>query len=536
MKSRKKLFWQSKILLLLLLLCFQPDPSFGKKKAQPVDRSIHNVPYRDSIRQVRFNEVDFIIEQIEKTYVSGHRGMSDAEWNRRKKLVYKVLDKIYFYDNEYLFALRYLGSLKQDAHFSFPDDGMLNRGYAFSKNDTIFPLWVHTWKDGTVYNIKDYTGVIPKHAEIITVNGYSAKNMALSNRAMAPGEQANAMAMMNAKYEADPCSWPNFSNYLFAERINYRFKVVYRALEKEEPDTVILRGISRGDKYKLFKKQGDKRLSKKMHGFPLKPIVYTHAGDGIGVLTIHSFWGKRWSAMLLFGKDWRYKRLLRQAMRRIDKDQIQNLVIDISLNPGGMTENVYYTLNYLTDKTIDIRHIYHVTDNNRELMQANMTRSPELSQADREYLVGYMDSLPDGRVFCTDTVRRLQYIPTQPKHRFNGNVYLLTGNQTYSAAQMFARYCQTLGIGQTAGAHCGGYNDITGNAAHVTLLSLRWAKLEVPFSVNRICKEDDPYDYPTVDFPIEIRFEEWLNQEDHSRNRLIEIIRNQEKTLSTSPN
>lgn len=58
MKSRKKLFWQSKILLLLLLLCFQPDPSFGKKKAQPVDRSIHNVPYRDSIRQVRFNEVD----------------------------------------------------------------------------------------------------------------------------------------------------------------------------------------------------------------------------------------------------------------------------------------------------------------------------------------------------------------------------------------------------------------------------------------------------------------------------------------------
>ena len=102
--------------------------------------------------------------------------------------------------------------------------------------------------------------------------------------------------------------------------------------------------------YRQFKKSGDKRKVKSEIGFGKKPIVYENLGDGIGVLSINSFWGKRWSSMLLFGKDWRYKRLLRRAMRRIDRDNIKDLIIDVSLNCGGMTENVYYTLNYFTDK------------------------------------------------------------------------------------------------------------------------------------------------------------------------------------------
>ena len=77
-----------------------------------------------------------------------------------------------------------------------------------------------------------------------------------------------------------------------------------------------------------FKKSGDKRKVKSEIGFGKKPIVYENLGDGIGVLSINSFWGKRWSSMLLFGKDWRYKRLLRRAMRRIDRDNIKDLIIE----------------------------------------------------------------------------------------------------------------------------------------------------------------------------------------------------------------
>lgn len=74
---------------------------------------------------------------------------------------------------------------------------------------------MQTWKDGTVYNVKDYTGVVPPHARILSVNGRSAREMALENRSIAPGEEVYAMAWMNAVDEAGSRSWPNFANYLF---------------------------------------------------------------------------------------------------------------------------------------------------------------------------------------------------------------------------------------------------------------------------------------------------------------------------------
>ncbi len=75
----------------------------------------------------------------------------------------------------------------------------------------------------------------------------------------------------------------------------------------------------------------------------------------------------------------------------------------------------------------------------------------------------------------------MRYLPQRPTHGYDGEVYVLTSHQTYSAAQMFARYCQVLGIGKVAGQHCGGYNAVTGNAARVELPVSRWMQFQVPF-------------------------------------------------------
>ena len=492
--------------------------------------------YSDSVKYICNDEIAFIIDHIENTYISGRRGINDEEWNKNKSIIYSQLQNFFDKGMEgyYVYVWRYLNLLKDDAHFKFPDDGMFNRWGYFKKDDYLFPLWVQTWKDGSVYNVKDYKGVIPRFAQILSVNGRSAKEMALMNRAIGPGEEANAMAMMNAKYEANPASWPNFANFLFMEGIRAPFEVVYIRPDNNRQDTVILGNISREEMYRQFKKSGDKRKVKSEVGFGKKPIVYENLGDGIGVLSIKSFWGKRWAAMLLFGKDWRYKRLLRRAMRRIDRDNIKDLIIDVSLNGGGMTDNIYYTLDYFTDRPIEMNSVYHVTDNNRELIQTNIERSETIKESDRERLVEYVGILESGTVFCTDTVCDLQYLPSRPKHGFGGNVYVLTGHQTYSAAQMFARYCQTLGIGPTAGQHCGGYNEITGNAASETLPRLSYLEFKVPFGSVRINKNDDPYDYPPVDIPIDHPFEEWLKRENRSLDRLIGMIRNGTAAASAS--
>ena len=115
--------------------------------------------------------------------------------------------------------------------------------------------------------------------------------------------------------------------------------------------------------------------------------------------------------------------------------------------------------------------------------------------------------------------------PTQrPTHGYDGEVYVLTSHQTYSAAQMFARYCQVLGIGKVAGQHCGGYNAVTGNAARVELPVSRWMQFQVPFREEVISPDDEPYAYPTVDIPIEHPFEEWLHRENRSLERLLRMI------------
>jgi hypothetical protein len=508
-----------------ILLAVVTLPLYGQVTDEPID----------SLYQVGLSDLEFHFDKIENDYVSGRRGLSDEEWNRGVERVHTELDLFFFGDEgqgSYVYIWRYLNLIKDDAHFKFPDTGMYNRWEYFKKEDHIFPLWVQTWHDGTVYNEKDFTDKIPRYAQIHTVNGHSAKDMALLSRALAPGEEANAMAMINYRYEARPLSWPNFTNHLFMEGISAPFEVVYSLPDSDRQDTVVLNGITREEKHKLTK-----RIPRRARGLsPGKPVVYENIDESIGVLSLNSFWGKRWSALILFSKDWRCKRLLRGAMRRIDRNGIENLIVDVSRNSGGMTENVYYTLNYFTDKAVDMNKVYKVTDASREMIRTNISNSPEIAENDRERLIGYVGGLESGTVFSTDTLCNLKYLPDNPKRRFKGNVYVLTSPITYSAGQMFAQYCQTLEIGLTAGQHSGGYRAITGgNLAKITMPLMSRFEFGVPFGMEKV-EEGDPYDYPEVDIPIDHPLDEWLKRENHSLERLIEIVKSgdmETTTLST---
>lgn len=53
-------------------------------------------------------------------------------------------------------------------------------------------------------------------------------------------------------------------------------------------------------------------------------------------------------------------------MAWVSRHKIDTLILDISNNSGGMTDNVYLTLNYFTKKTVDANRAYRVNDGNRE--------------------------------------------------------------------------------------------------------------------------------------------------------------------------
>jgi hypothetical protein len=525
-------------------------PGYTQVAPMPTD-SIAKVAILDSLQKTLYF-IDSVgphwksiagmgVYHIEHTYISGRRGMSDQEWDRRTQL---ILEKVNQHDDHnwwQIYAARYLGLLMHDAHFKFPDGGQLNRSRFFKETDTIFPIWVKTWKDGSVYCVKDYSGEIPRNARILSVNGHSANEIALINRAIGPGEEANTMAMMNAQYEPDPKYWNNFTNYLFYEGINAPYEIVYTPQGSIKADTIVLEGIVRDDRFKQYKRSGDKYKNEAtiLH-LPngMKAVEYENRGGGIGVLSLNSFWGTNVIELLILRKDSRYKKQLKRAMRRVQKDGITDLVLDLSKNTGGMGENVYFTLDYFTDKPVTHNQIYHITDLNRDLVKMNISNSREISEVDRDSLINYIDKLTSGTVFATDTVCRFSYIPSSPKHKYDGNVYLLTGPMTYSAAQVFTQYCQKLEVGPVAGEHSGGYTEITGgNTMQIPQPThLQWLRLAVPFSATRIFENEDPYDYPPVDIPIEQPFEEWLEGENHNLDRLIELIRSGNISTIDKPN
>ncbi len=529
MKTGKIMFVRKFFISLSLLGILLPASGFCKKKdvaPLPVMDSIQAARFMDSIHRLYLNEVNFIIDHIENTYISGRRGMSDEEWNRRVEI---ARSKAVQSNNkwEYLYNWCYLGALIQDQHFDFPDKGMYNRYRIFLESDSILPLWVQTWKDGTVYNVKDYTGVIPARAHILSVNGLDAQKTALEKRMMSPGEEAYAMAWMNASEEPDPRGWNAFANFFLMHGHQPPFKVVYKAQGSDRPDTVVLNGMARGDIYKEFKKSGDRHRVRVSRGGHLRPIKYRNMKHGIGVLSINGMWGKRYAPLILFHRDWRYPRMLRRAMRRIDRDKIENLIIDLSICPGGMDQNIYKTLDYFTNRPVDRTEIYRVTDDNREIVQALMSNDLLTPKADRRRLSDLVGGMKSGTLFRTDTLFSMQYQPRPRKHSYRGNVYILTGYPTYSAAQILVQYFQHLGIGRVAGQHCGGFTEVTsGSAPNIPLPRNSDMPFWVPVGKLALFSgREDSYRYPPVDIPIDHPFEEWLKGENHSLDRLIEMIR-----------
>lgn len=487
----------------------------------------------DSIRRNYHEEVDFIIHKIESTYVCGRRGMSDEEWDKRVKMIHDKVGSCNPKSLEYWCALRYIGLLINDGHFQFPDGGVYNRCGTFKKEDIIFPIRVKTWKDGSVYIVRDYTETIPKDAEIISVNGRLAKEMALLNRLLAPEEDLYAKEWINVYHEPEPQRWNNFTNFLFMEQIKPPYKIKYILPSSTQIDTVTIDGMQREAIFKIYKKSGDKRAAARAKGgdFFSKAIRYKKIDDDLAVLTINSFWGRNLIEILLFRKDWTYGRQIKRTMRKLYRDDVENLIIDVSLNPGGMADNLYKTLNYFTDEPIDASTRYTVTDDNRKITKIramnSVTKILGISKEDKKRLGAFIDSLPSGTSFTTDTLYKVQYTPNSPKQRYRGNVYLLTSNITFSAGQLFAQYFKEFKIGQVAGQPCGGYSVITGgNTDRATLPSYAsFIPLEIPTTLNKKHLGINQYEYETVDLKIGRSFDEWLKDERNSLDKLIEIVK-----------
>lgn len=481
-------------------------------------------------REQRFKEVGYIIKQIDSVYIYGRRGISDQEWEERTKLLYQKVENAENW-NEYYYALRYVGLLIEDAHFNYPDAGNYNRSQIFQKTDTIFPIRVKAWTDGTAYVKRDYSGTIPENARIVSVNGHSARELVHLNRSLLAGEERGRRHRNGGP---DPRHWTNFTNFLFMEGITAPYRVEYTAPGSERIETVTLPGMARETAVKAFTKTGDDKERVWNLLFGEKVVSYEKVGQNTAVLTIDSFWGGNLFGALIFKKDRKYGRQLRRAMARVHRDKIDTLIIDVSENPGGMIDNMYKTLDYFTEKSVDANTVYLVNDGNRDKIQAVISKLPYkllgLGKDQLQELMDAVDGVESGSYFATDDGPfDLKFTPrAELKHRYRGTAYLLTSVHTYSAGQLFAQRFKELEIGLIAGQPCGGYSSISGgNAQMIAMPYATRLTMRVPYSGLRNDVREPRFDYETVNIPIEeISFEEWLaDGENDNRAKFLRLLR-----------
>lgn len=139
------------------------------------------------------------------------------------------------------------------------------------------------------------------------------------------------------------------------------------------------------------------------------------------------------------------------AFAEIKESRIKNLVIDIRNNGGGRSIVVDSLMNYITDKAYS------------QYKKIEIRISPELRE---HYKERYPDRLDWINSYAIDDLVVPKSNLTKPQNknlRYNGNLFLLTNNTTFSAAATFAGIFKELELGTIIGEETGGTIDYYGD-------------------------------------------------------------------------
>ena len=124
-------------------------------------------------------------------------------------------------------------------------------------------------------------------------------------------------------------------------------------------------------------------------------------------------------------------RFFRQSFRELSEKRVQNLIIDVRTNGGGDATNSTLLTRYLIDKKFKVadslyairRHSKYDRYIQNSFLYRILMGVVSSKRADGKYHFGYFE--------------RHVFSPIR-QHHFNGQVYILTGGNSFSATCLFA--------------------------------------------------------------------------------------------------
>lgn len=211
---------------------------------------------------------------------------------------------------------------------------------------------------------------------------------------------------------------------------------------------------------------------------------------------------------------------IRQSFRKLRKQQVPNLIIDIRNNRGGKIRLSTLFTKFIREKPFRVADSVYAVSNT-------------LRPYTKQFKHGWLNNMQlfftthrkrDGRYHMGFFNRRL-YKPKKKNH-YNGNVYVLTGGPTFSAATLFAHAVKgqsnvTL-VGEETG---GGWHGNSGvMLPQVTLPNTR-SKFTIPLfrvvQYNHVPKNGTGV---LPDWEIPPSYQAILKKEDHKMKKLTDSI------------
>lgn len=283
----------------------------------------------------------------------------------------------------------------------------------------VFPLSLKLWPDTMVVvdNLNRRDSVLKRGTVITSINGKRFPELTDTLTRFISSDGYN----MTNKLQTLSSRSGFGTTYRSVFGIGRHINISFINNQGQEKDTMIRSFVPvRDTTKKTAQRTPGEKTSKKERRNNIRSLQM-HDDTRTAVMQLHSF-----------GRSLGLNKFIKTSFRSIRKNNTENLVIDLRSNGGGSVANSTLLSKYISNKPFKVADSLYAIDRYSRygrliddhlfnyLFMLFMTKKQE----DEKYHFGYFE--------------RHLFKPKKKNH-FNGNVYLLTGGNSFSASTLFAQ-------------------------------------------------------------------------------------------------
>lgn len=279
-----------------------------------------------------------------------------------------------------------------------------------------FPLLLKVWDDSAVVvgNLQPNDSILKRGTIITAINQFSTKQI-IDSICKFIGTDGYSNVF---RYQVISFNFPAYYRNFFGTDSTYAVKYVdSTGIEKE---TVVKNFEAKADT--LLKRQGplpegvQKKQFKKLKLLNDRSLQVDTALN-TAFLSVNTF------------SEGKLSRFFRRSFKKIHQQHVKNLVLDLRLNSGGNVLSCVRLSQYLAQKP------FHVADT-----VAAFTRDFPYKKQIKPWFIYWLSMHISGRRYSDDRIHfryfENHYFKPKARNHFDGNVFVMTGGYTFSAATL----------------------------------------------------------------------------------------------------